>query len=99
VVDNPFPVRQGGQRWLRVHDVGFPRRSNHATTRTYFVLFPAVTSDWSQPLLADIGLATVLGREGPTRTGVVMEMWVYMAATKSGIPRKSTAAPTSTPLA
>jgi serine/threonine protein kinase len=36
-------------------------------------------SDSSQPLLADLGLAKLLGLEGPNRTGAVMGTWVYMA--------------------
>jgi tetratricopeptide (TPR) repeat protein len=51
----------------------------HRDLKPENVLFPAETSDWNQPLLADLGLAKVLGREGPTRTGAVMGTWVYMA--------------------
>jgi serine/threonine-protein kinase len=51
----------------------------HRDLKPENVLFPTEASDWSQPLLADLGLAKVLGREGMTRTGAVMGTWVYMA--------------------
>jgi tetratricopeptide (TPR) repeat protein len=51
----------------------------HRDLKPENILFPSEASDWSQPLLADLELAKVLGREGPTRTGAVMGTWVYMA--------------------
>ena len=51
----------------------------HRDLKPENVLFPAETSDWTQPLIADLGLAKVLGREGPTRSGAVLGTWVYMA--------------------
>ena len=51
----------------------------HRDLKPENVLFPTETSGWEEPLVADLGLAKVLGADGLTRSGAALGTWVYMA--------------------
>jgi tetratricopeptide (TPR) repeat protein len=51
----------------------------HRDLKPENVLFPAKCSDSNQPLIADLGLAKVLGREGLTSSATALGTWPYMA--------------------
>jgi len=51
----------------------------HRDLKPENVLFPEEASDWAQPLIADLGLAKVLGQVGLTLSGAALGTWVYMA--------------------
>ena len=51
----------------------------HRDLKPENVLFPAESSDFTRPLIADLGLAKVLGQEGLTRSGAALGTWIHMA--------------------
>ena len=51
----------------------------HRDLKPENILFAEQASDLDRPLIADLGLAKVLGQEGPTRSGTALGTWVYMA--------------------
>ena len=51
----------------------------HRDLKPENVLFAEESSDFSRPLIADLGLAKVLGQEGLTRSGAALGTWVHMA--------------------
>ncbi len=51
----------------------------HRDLKPENVLFPEESADFTRPLIADLGLAKVLGQEGLTRSGAALGTWVHMA--------------------
>ena len=51
----------------------------HRDLKPENVLFAGQDSDWSEPLIADLGLVKILGQVGPTRSDAALGTWVYMA--------------------
>jgi tetratricopeptide (TPR) repeat protein len=51
----------------------------HRDLKPENVLFPAETSTWANALIADLGLAKVLGEEGLTSSATALGTWPYMA--------------------
>ncbi len=51
----------------------------HRDLKPENVLFATEHSDWGEPLIADLGLAKVVGQEGLTRSDAALGTWVYMA--------------------
>ena len=51
----------------------------HRDLKPENVLFRSEGSDWAEPLIADLGLAKVLGQEGPTHSNAALGTWAYMA--------------------
>src|SRR5262249_27146231 len=51
----------------------------HRDLKPENVLFSAESSEFTRPLIADLGLAKVLGQEGLTRSGAALGTWVHMA--------------------
>ncbi len=51
----------------------------HRDLKPENVLFLSEHSDWAQPLIADLGLAKVIGQDGLTRSEAALGTWVYMA--------------------
>jgi serine/threonine-protein kinase len=51
----------------------------HRDLKPENILFPTEASASAQPLIADLGLAKVLGQVGPTQSGTALGTWVYMA--------------------
>ncbi len=52
------------------------------------MLFAEENSDWAQPLIADLGLAKVLGQDGLTRSDAILGTWVHMAPEQVRGPRR-----------
>jgi serine/threonine protein kinase len=59
----------------------------HRDLKPENVLFLAEDSDWAEPLIADLGLAKVLGQEGPTRSDAALGTWVYYYSVRICISR------------
>ncbi len=51
----------------------------HRDLKPENILFPEEATAWTQPWIADLGLAKVLGQAGPTQSGAALGTWVYMA--------------------
>jgi tetratricopeptide (TPR) repeat protein len=51
----------------------------HRDLKPENLLFREESTPLDQPLIADLGLAKVLGQSGPTQSGAALGTWVYMA--------------------
>ncbi len=59
----------------------------HRDIKPENILFLAEASNWNEPLIADLGLAKVLGQDGLTGSGAALGTWIYMSPEQVREPR------------